>query len=214
MAKNEEIERAGQADNGVPDDELLAEICSQDSAVALEKIIEKYSADVAGLANRLLGWPGDVDDVVQDVFLAVYLNIKKFRRQSSLKTWLFRITINKCRSLKYKRMLRLNFYRKIARKTNAKPAAADSRQMHSETSESVRRAVADLPVKYRETVVLKYLQQLSTKEITTILGITENTLNVRLSWARKTLKDKLEPIPKPSLFGFSVPKTAFCEVLG
>ncbi len=192
MAENEEIERAGQAVRAMPDDEFPAEIGSQDSAVALEKIIDKFSADLAGLANRLLGWPGDVDDVVQDVFLAVYLNIKKFKRQSSLKTWLFRITINKCRSLKYKRMLRLNFYGKIARKTSAKPAAAaDDRPIHSETSESIRQAVADLPVKYREPVVLKYLQQLSTKDITSILGITENVLNVRLSRARKILKDKL-----------------------
>ncbi len=191
MAENEENERAGQADSAMPDDEFLAEIRSQDSVVALEKIVEKYSSDVAGLANRLLGWPGDVDDVVQDVFLAVFLNIKKFRQKSSLKTWLFKITINKCRSLKYKRMLRLNFYGKIARKAASKSAAADDRPIHSETCERIRRAVADLPVRYREPVVLKYLQQSSTKEITKILGITENTLNVRLTRARKILKDKL-----------------------
>jgi len=191
MAENEEIERAGTADSAMPDDEFLAEIGSQDRAVALEKIVEKYSADVAGLANRLLGWPGDVDDVVQDVFLAVFLNIKKFRRKSSLKTWLFKITINKCRSLKYKKMLRLSFYGKIARKAAAKSAAADDRPIHSETSERIRQAVADLSVKYREPVVLKYLQQLSTKEITAILSITENVLNVRLTRARKILKHKL-----------------------
>ncbi len=191
MAENEEIERAGPTDSAMLDDEFLAEISSQDSSVALEKIVDKFSADVAGLANRLLAWPGDVDDVVQDVFLAVFLNIKKFRRQSSLKTWLFKITINKCRSLKYKRILRLNFYSKIARKSAAK-STADDRPIHSETCERIRQAVADLPVKYREPVVLRYLQQLSTKEITTILGITENTLNVRLTRARKILKDKLK----------------------
>jgi len=55
----------------------------------------------------------------------------------------------------------------------------------------VRRAVAVLPARYREPVVLKYLQELDTNEISRILGISKNTLNVRLSRARKQLREEL-----------------------
>ena len=81
-------------------DELLVEQFSQGKESAFESIVELHSADVAALANRLLGWPGDVEDITQDVFLAAFLGLKKFRRDCSLKTWLFTITINKCRSYK------------------------------------------------------------------------------------------------------------------
>jgi len=65
---------------------------------AFDRIVERYSAEVVVLANRLLGWPGDVEDVVQDIFLAVFVGLKKFRCECTLKSWLFTITINKCRS--------------------------------------------------------------------------------------------------------------------
>jgi RNA polymerase sigma-70 factor (ECF subfamily) len=63
--------------------------------------------------------------------------------------------------------------------------------MKKETFEHVRRAVQALPVKYREPVVLRYLQELPTDQISRILGISKNTLQVRLNRARARLKEKL-----------------------
>jgi RNA polymerase sigma-70 factor (ECF subfamily) len=63
--------------------------------------------------------------------------------------------------------------------------------MNTEDFKHVRRAVAALPAKYREPVVLRYLQELGTDEISRILGISKNTLNVRLSRARKRLEPDL-----------------------
>ena len=83
-------------------------------ASAFERIIELYSADVTQLVNRLLGWPGDVDDVVQDVFLAAYLNLKGFRGQCLVRTWLFTITMNKCRSHRRRQRLRLMAMSRVA----------------------------------------------------------------------------------------------------
>ncbi len=159
---------------------------------AFDRIVEEYSADIAVLANRLLGWPGDVEDVMQDVFLAAFVGLKKFRFECSLKTWLFTITINKCRSYRYRRMLRLKIFSKAAdRVTRAPHHAADSPLMDSETFNRVRRAVTTLPVKYREPVVLRYLQELSIDQISRILGISENTVQVRLNRARKRLRKDL-----------------------
>ncbi|MHC4314018.1 MAG: RNA polymerase sigma factor [Planctomycetota bacterium] len=142
------------------DYELLVEKFNQGDEAAFDRIVEGYSADIAVLANRLLGWPGEVEDIVQDVFLAAFLGLKKFRCECSLKTWLFTITINKCRSYRYKRMLHIKFFSRAAVKASAVlDPTADKAQMDDETFNKVRLAVQALPAKYRESVVLRYLQE-------------------------------------------------------
>ncbi|MHC4462816.1 MAG: RNA polymerase sigma factor [Planctomycetota bacterium] len=173
-------------------DELLVEQFNRGDDSAFDRIVEEYSADIAVLANRLLGWPRDVEDVVQDIFLAAFVGLKKFRCECSLKTWLFTITINKCHSHRYRQMLRFRFFSRVADRKSPAPAhAADKSPMDSETFNRVHRTVAALPPKYREPVILRYLQELSTEKISRILGISENALQVRLSRARKRLKQNL-----------------------
>ena len=174
------------------DDELLVEQFSRGDKSAFDRIVEQYSADVGALANRLLGWPGDVEDVVQNIFLAAFLGLKKFRGRSSLRTWLFTITINECRNYRYRQMLRFSLFSRAGeRLSHSSAPPADGTATKSETFEQVRRAVKALPAKYREPVVLKYLQQLGSDEIARILGISEAALHVRLSRARKKLKETL-----------------------
>jgi RNA polymerase sigma-70 factor (ECF subfamily) len=174
------------------DDEVLVERFSRGDESAFNRIVEYYSADVTALANRLLGWPGEVEDVIQDIFLSAFLGLKRFRCECSLKTWLFTITINKCRSYRYKRMLRLRRFLQDADKASLSSAhPAHKTPMDAETFNRVRRAVAALPAKYREPVILRYLQELSTSQISRMLGISKSALQVRLNRARKRLKQDL-----------------------
>jgi RNA polymerase sigma-70 factor (ECF subfamily) len=164
------------------DDELLVEQFRRGDESAFERVVEQYSAEVAALSNRLLGWPGEVEDVTQEIFLAAFMGLKKFRCECSLKSWLFAITINKCRSYKHKWKLRQ--LQTVAYEKSVLP-------MDEDDFNRVRCAVAGLPAKYREPVVLRYLQELGTDEISRILGISKNTLHVRLSRARKRLEPEL-----------------------
>jgi len=174
------------------EDELLVRKFNRGDESIFAGIVEQYCADIAVLANRLLGWPGDVEDVTQDVFLSAYLGLKKFRCECSLKTWLFIITINKCRSYRYRQMRWLKCFSRATNKAAfAGGRAADKASMDSETFERVRQAVTALPAKYREPVVLKYLQELSTDEISRILGVSKNTVQVRLTRAKKRLRHDL-----------------------
>jgi len=174
------------------DDESLVRQFNRGDETAFDRIVEGYSADIAVLANRLLGWPGEVEDIVQDVFLAAFLGLKKFRCECSLKSWLFTITINKCRSYRYKQMIYLRFFSRAAVKASAAGACDESKaRMDDETFHKVRLAVLALPLRYREPVVLRYLQELSTDEIIQILGISKNALQVRLSRARERLRQDL-----------------------
>jgi RNA polymerase sigma-70 factor (ECF subfamily) len=176
----------------ISDDHLLVEQFSRGDEAAFDRIVEQYTADVAALANRLLGWPGDVEDVTQDIFLAAFLGLKKFRCDCKLKTWLFTITINKCRSYRHRRLARLpRFARADAEAPLASAAAKQRSMMDEEEFNRVRRAVAALPAKYREPVILTYLQGLAKDEISRMLGISKNALHVRLSRARERLRKDL-----------------------
>jgi len=204
------------------DDELLVEQFSRGDDSAFERIVEQHSADIAALANRLLGWPGEVEDVTQEIFLAVFLGLKKFRCECSLKSWLFTITINKCRSYRHRwrlkhlqaiPMWRGHLALVLCRRQDAggtqgrdglatkdirlrlpRAVEADELLMKAEAFHRVRSAVAALPAKYREPVVLRYLQELGTDEISRILGISKSTLHVRLSRARKRLESDLAKV--------------------
>ena len=183
FCKSQGLGKSNIAAMAEPNDELLVEQFSRGDESVFERIVEHYSAEVAALANRLLGWPGDVEDVTQDVFLAAFLGLKKFRCDCRLRTWLFTITINKCRSHRHRRLLRL-------RPLPQSPTSRES-PLNAEDFDCVRRAVAGLPARYREPVVLAYLQGLETDEISRMLGISKNALHVRLSRARERLKKDL-----------------------
>ncbi|MBN1804066.1 MAG: RNA polymerase sigma factor [Sedimentisphaerales bacterium] len=174
------------------DDEYIVEQFNRGDESVFDRIVEQHSSDIAALANRLLGWSGEIEDVTQDIFLAAFLGLKKFRCECSIKTWLFTITVNKCRSYRYRHVLRRRLISQAADVAVAiSEDTVDNRPMENETFERIRRAVQSLPVKYREPVVLKYLQELPTEQISRILGISKNTLQVRLNRARARLKDKL-----------------------
>jgi len=75
------------------DDELVRKLRAGEEA-AYETLLARFQQPVYNLAFRLLNNPGDISDVVQEVFLKVFRNVGHFRRQSSLKTWIYRITVN------------------------------------------------------------------------------------------------------------------------
>jgi RNA polymerase sigma-70 factor (ECF subfamily) len=159
---------------------------------AFDQIVSLHGPRVTRLAYRLLGWQGaQVEDVVQDVFLAALENGHKFRGDNGLSQWLTAITLNRCRSHIRRRVLTLKWLRS---RPPDEPidAAADAGSLRDETSAKVRSAVRTLPPRDREVVVLYYLEDRSTSQISQILGASENAIDVRLHRARKRLREILE----------------------
>ncbi len=164
-----------------------------DSSDCFEAFVAAHEPRVRRLAFRLLGWRSDiveVDDVVQDVFLAALKQLKTFRGDSDVATWLARVTINRCRTYQRRQLLRLHWFR---RQKQFEPAASasDERSLREETNERVRAAIAQLRAKDRETIVLFYLEELAIAEMASLLGATNNTIEVRLHRARQRLKELL-----------------------
>jgi RNA polymerase sigma-70 factor (ECF subfamily) len=161
-------------------------------AAAFDRLVEDHRARVTGLAFRLLGWTDEVEDVVQDVFLTVLKNTRKFRGESGLSTWLTAITVNTCRKRGRKQQLRQRLLAHLGgRRRSALAPAADASAADRETFTGVRDAVRALPSRDREVIVLRYLEQMSVDRIGEVLGVSKNAVEVRLSRARQRLRELL-----------------------
>src|SRR3954468_22069584 len=92
-APNGALDCTRPGDERRADDELVQRMRACDET-AYETLIARFQQPVYNLAFRLLNDPADASDVVQEVFLKVFRNVGQFRSQSSLKTWIYRITVN------------------------------------------------------------------------------------------------------------------------
>ena len=165
------------------------------SLPSFDAVVRQHSGRIGALCYRLLGWRADVDDVVQDVFLAAYQALPEFRGQSRVSTWLTTIAINACRNHLRKRKRWVQWFRSQAR--GAEPIlipVAGKALTDCETHAQVREFVRQLPEMYREVVVLRYLEEMGIAEIATVLDLAKNTVEVRLSRARVMLRETLGPL--------------------
>ncbi|MBN2022548.1 MAG: sigma-70 family RNA polymerase sigma factor [Pirellulales bacterium] len=152
-----------------------------------DQIVADHQDRIARLVGRLLDGADGVEDVVQDVFLAAFVHLGRFRGDAKLSTWLTRIAVNRCRSRRRRGRLVRQWLPWLAKAAVARdePVAAD------ETHEEIRRAVGRLPDKYREPIVLRYFEDLSAVEIAEILGVGQAAVEARLSRARRRLREVL-----------------------
>jgi RNA polymerase sigma-70 factor (ECF subfamily) len=163
---------------------------SLDRSDPLERLVEEFHQPVTRLAHRLLGWSAaaDVEDVVHDVFLAAFKQRNRFRGEASEWTWLAAITINGCRTHRRRQLLRFNWLRSF-RPTESKEESNLPEQ--DETARRVRDAVATLPRRDREVIVLHHLEEMSVAQVSEVTGDSAGAIEVRLHRARKRLKEIL-----------------------
>jgi RNA polymerase sigma-70 factor (ECF subfamily) len=156
----------------------------------LEYLMKRFGKKVLKLAYYHLRDHHRAEDVAQEVFWQVYLNLDRFREESSYYTWIYRITVNLCkdylRSAYLRRMLPWSNYAYLE-----SLKMADQRMFEAAEGGEIFRKVMDLPLKYRTVIALYYFEEMSTKEISRILNLRENTVRTRLCRARKILHDLL-----------------------
>jgi len=181
------------------DDALLIEQYLRGEPTAFDRFVRDHQDRVARLAYRLLGWSDDVDDIVQEVFLAAMKNLRTFRGDCQLSTWLTTITVNTCRSHRRRKFLHLTMLRRMSESpVPAFRGISQDEAKDAERLDEVRQAVRGLPAKYREVVVLRYLEGLPIAEIGLALGLSEGAVSVRLNRARVRLKDRLVGLEEES----------------
>jgi RNA polymerase sigma-70 factor (ECF subfamily) len=157
-------------------------------------IVQRHEDKVRNITYLTLGSSDSVDDIAQDVFLTVYKNLKHFRFESQFTTWLYRITVNKCKDHLRKKRIRSIFI-SIKEDEQQEPAYHSSHES-KDTSEIVRKAMEELPDKLRIPLMLKDLEGLSYQEIAQTVDCEIGTVKSRIFRAREGLRNILKPYEK------------------
>ena len=183
------------------EDLRLVEGLREGSEWAYEELIARFQQPVYTLALRLLSGQTEACDVVQEVFLKVFRNIGSFRGQSSLKTWIYRITVNEAHNV------RRWFSRHRRREVELDGAPDDSRDwaeiipdgsrspferaVDGEQQVMVEAALKRINPIFREAVALRDIADLTYEEIATVLGVSLGTVKSRILRGREALREEL-----------------------
>jgi RNA polymerase sigma-70 factor, ECF subfamily len=182
------------------------------AGAAYEQLIERFEQPVFNLVSRVMDDPADAADVVQEVFLKVFRNIGSFRRDSSLKTWIYRIAVNEARN--HRRWFNRHRRREVG--LEAEPGETQGYRdwlpdpgrspyetaLDHETQALIEAALANVNPKFRAALVLREMEGLSYEEISEILDISLGTVKSRIlrgrDALRKQLAERLEAGSAPS----------------
>jgi RNA polymerase sigma-70 factor (ECF subfamily) len=159
---------------------------------AFRELYQAYRDPIWTLINSLIGDPLQAQDILQNVFFKAFRGLGGFRFQSGLLTWIFRIAHNECRNHLRKRIVPFLPLEAVLGSQDEieRTRAADRSEARKA---ALRAAVMDLPFKMREVIVLKYLEDLSYKEMSRILGCPPGTVASRLNRALAELEWRLRP---------------------
>lgn len=163
------------------------------------EIVEIYKDRVYQICYRMLGNPQEAEEMAQEAFIRAYINISSYKLDRKFSTWLFRIATNLCidRIRKKKPDFYLDaevsgtdgltLYSQVA----ANVQLPEEEIEHMELQETIQKEILKLPEKYRSVIVLKYIEELSLKEISEILDLPIGTVKTRIHRGREALRERL-----------------------
>jgi RNA polymerase sigma-70 factor (ECF subfamily) len=182
--------------------ELVTELQAGSDA-AFEWLVTYYHAPVYNLVYGILYDAADAADVTQEVFLRVFRGIGGFRRGSSLKTWLYRISVRQ--ALNHRRWCWRHHSHQVSidDDTNGTAEAHELEDLDAtpfeklathEAQLAVRRALQSVPDVFRSAVILRDLEGLSYEEVAEVLEVSVGTVKSRILRGRRALRELLDPL--------------------
>lgn len=182
----------------VTTDEIIVERALSGDAEAFGEIVRRWERRIFALAYGMLGREEDARDATQETFLAAFRNLRGFRGEAKVSSWLHRIAVNQCITRQRRAKVRSESALEEEQEKDAGSFAAPIGLSPARITEStqithaVRRAVNSLPVELRQIVVMKEFEELTFKEISDILDVPLSTVKSRLYTALKQLQMKLQ----------------------
>jgi RNA polymerase sigma-70 factor (ECF subfamily) len=196
----------------------LVESLREGSERAYEELLIRFQQPVYALALRLLDDQSEACDVVQEVFLKVFRNVGAFRGQSTLKTWIYRITVNEAHNARRwffrHRRAEVELDKNADQSRSWKEIIPDrSRSPFDEAFDSEQHIMIEGALKrinpiFREAVALRDISDLAYEEIAEILGVSLGTVKSRILRGREALREELVGSLKSGLAPRLVAKTA------
>jgi RNA polymerase sigma-70 factor (ECF subfamily) len=168
----------------------LVAACVAGRTEAFEIIVERHRRSVYQLCYRYVGNHEDASDLTQDVFLRAYRALGRFRGQSALSTWLYRIAVNVC-------LNRLAASRPPSEPiegqqlVDTRSDPADDGLLRAERRAAVRQAVSRLPAKQRAALIMRIYQEMSHQEIAEVLGSSVGAVKANVFHALRNLRKAL-----------------------
>jgi RNA polymerase sigma-70 factor (ECF subfamily) len=167
---------------------LIQEYVSGDRERAATEFVRRHQQFVYSVAYRYLRSQDDADDAAQETFIRALKNLHKFRGESSLNTWLYRITMNVCTNIQRKKRVKEFFGLEDVSETIASDESTPAEALEdSDFEKRFKVLLNELPEKQRETFALRYFDELSYEEISKILGTSVGGLKANYFQAVKKL---------------------------
>lgn len=181
----------------VPTDLQLLRRAADGDESAFRALVDRHEQAVARVVTAMLGPGDDADDVGQETFVRLFRAKTDFRGDAQLRTYLTRIAMNLCCDVLERRKKQSGWVRLTGSDDDdevqlASPDAADPIE-EAERNETLRQAVESLDAKHKAVVVLRILEDRSTRDTAVLLGVPEGTVMSRLTRALGKLKVTLGP---------------------
>lgn len=171
------------------DDSELIKLVLQDNQQAFAHIIDKYKVKLYSYLYRMIGDKETAQDLAQEVFTKVYYHLHKFELDSNFSAWLFRIAHNACMDELARKRKQPSFAKaEIEQQDDLTP---ERLVLKRERQDILQAHMKTLPEEYQVVLLLRHTQELSYQEISEILGVSVNIVQVRLHRARKKLRENL-----------------------
>ncbi|MEG0773784.1 RNA polymerase sigma factor [Clostridium sp.] len=169
-------------------DLVIVERVLKGEMIAFELLIKKYENIIFNYIYKIILNKEDSEDIAQEAFIRAYKSLYTFQRKSSFSTWLFKIASNCINSYFKKKKNYTIQYDEIL--TNVQCSSLDKPEEALEaieTKKEVEKLLNSLGVDQRSCIVLKYVEGFSLREISEILGISEDAVKMKIYRARKKL---------------------------
>ncbi len=177
-------------------DEELAKLIQEGDVEKFGLLMSRYSGKLFRYGRKFLSNDDNIEDVVQDVFIKTYQNIKSFDISQRFSPWIYRIAhntyVNALKKNSRNPLYLFDFDTLISHTVVEDPIVKERERQ--EIKDIVDKGLSLIEPKYREILVLYYIEDLSYKEIGDILRIPLGTVGVRIMRARDMLKDKYEEL--------------------
>lgn len=182
-------------------DEQIVELAVSEDPEAFGVIVRRWDRKIFALCFGMLAREDEARDAAQETFISAYRNLKNFRGDAKVSSWLHRIAVNQCLTVKRRAKTRSEEYLDEETNETERVFVAPLKQIPSNRTEEaerlliVRQAVSSLPVELRQVVVMKEFEEMTFQEISETLELPLSTVKSRLYTALKQLRMKLERIP-------------------
>ncbi len=171
------------------DDQTDVERVLSGEIAAFEGIVRRWQGPLVNLAYRFCHDRGRAEEMAQEAFLRAYRALGQWRKDAVFSTWLFALATNLYRSELRRIPAQAVSLEDIAEPWDAR--ASDGSLDDKNRNLAVRRAVCNLPAKYREALTLFYFHDMDVSTAARSLGLPEGTVKARLSRGREILRSKL-----------------------